>query len=203
MRSLSFRVLLLVIVLAYAGNQRAHAATLTVGVVDQATTAVADTVVYAVPVKPSASNRPPVAVEIVQQQRTFSPLVTVVQTGASVSFPNRDTVRHQVYSFSPAKTFELRLYAGVPVAPLIFDKPGLVVLGCNIHDRMVAYVMVVDTPWYGKTADNGVVRIEGLPPGEYRVSVWHPRMTATAAPRTVLVTSDMRIDAIAELKPAT
>ncbi len=202
MRSLAFR-LLLVVVLAHASGQRATAATLSVHVVDQSAVAIADAVVYAIPTAPASPGKPPAAVEIAQAQRAFSPLVTVVQTGASVSFPNRDTVRHQVYSFSPAKTFELRLYAGMPATPLIFDKPGLVVLGCNIHDRMIAYVMVVDTPWYGKTAGGGEVRIDGMPAGTYKLSLWHPRMAAEAPPRTVVVTSETRIDAVAELKPDT
>jgi len=76
----------------------------------------------------------------------------VVQAGTPILFPNHDKVRHHVYSFSPAKTFELKLYSGVPGTPVLFDKPGLVVLGCNIHDQMVAYVQVVNTPYFAKPA---------------------------------------------------
>ena len=97
-----------------------------------------------------ASGRLPVkplgGVQIAQAKRQFSPRVTVVTVGTPVTFPNFDTVRHHVYSFSPVKTFELKLYAGVPNAPVVFDKPGIAVLGCNIHDQMAAWVVVVDTP---------------------------------------------------------
>lgn len=133
----------------------------------------ADAVVYAVPAtKPAA--RASVAT-IAQFERRFVPAVSVVQTGASISFPNRDSVRHHVYSFSPAKTFELKLYAGTPADPVTFDKPGLVTLGCNIHDRMLAYVAVVDTPYFAKSDEAGNAVIDGLPAGDYAVHAWHPR----------------------------
>lgn len=177
------------------------AASLTVRVADQAGAAVEDAVVYAIPVA-GASPKTPAPAEIAQVKLTFVPFVTVVQTGASVTFPNRDTVRHHVYSFSPAKLFELRLYSGVPATPILFDKAGLVVLGCNIHDRMVAYVLVVDTPWFGKTTSGGQARIEGLPAGEYKVAVWHPRMKADGVPKTMNVTADASLDVAVDVRPA-
>ncbi len=99
-------------------------------------------------------------------------MVTAVPVGTAVSFPNRDTVRHHVYSFSPAKTFELKLYIGTPAAPVVFDKPGVVVMGCNIHDAMVAYVAVFDAPWVGVSDAAGVVRIDALPAGDYQLEYW-------------------------------
>ncbi len=84
--------------------------------------------------------------ELGQRNKRFAPYVLPVQTGTAVSFPNFDTVRHHAYSFSPIRTFEIKPYVGTPVAPVVFDKPGTAVLGCNIHDRMAAYVHVVDTP---------------------------------------------------------
>ena len=80
-----------------------------------------------------------------------------------------------MYSFSPAKTFELKLYLGKPAKPVVFDKPGIVVMGCNIHDHMVAYVMVANTPWLGVSDAQGRVRLSGLPAGDYRLEYWHPR----------------------------
>ena len=80
-----------------------------------------------------------------------------------------------MYSFSPAKPFELKLYIGTPAAPVVFDKPGVVVMGCNIHDPMVAYVVVSDTPWVGVSDAAGQVRIDGAPAGEYELEYWHPR----------------------------
>jgi hypothetical protein len=100
--------------------------------------------------------------------------VTVVQTGTAVEFPNNDTVRHHVYSFSQPKRFEIKLYAGKPGQPITFDKPGEVVIGCNIHDWMEAYVLVVESPYFGKTGPDGQVRIANLPAGRYRLQLWHP-----------------------------
>jgi len=108
-----------------------------------------------------------------QRNLQFVPEVLVVQTGTAVDFPNSDQVRHQVYSFSGAKKFELSLYAGRAHAPVVFDTAGLVTLGCNIHDNMLGYIVVTDSPWYGRTAPDGRVQLHELPPGEYRVRVWH------------------------------
>jgi plastocyanin len=128
-----------------------------VQVLDSAKRPLQDAAVYAVPlsgqITPKSNGR---RAEIEQRGRKFMPLVSVVQAGTEVSFPNNDTVRHHVYSFSPAKNFELKLYAGVPANPVNFDKPGTVVLGCNIHDKMVAYIQIVDTPWLGKTDADGM-----------------------------------------------
>src|SRR5271169_1126196 len=88
-----------------------------------------------------------------QKNRMFVPHVLAIQTGTAVSFPNSDNVRHQVYSFSSAKRFQLPLYAGTPAAPVVFDKPGVITLGCNIHDQMSAYVVVVDTPYFALTEE--------------------------------------------------
>ena len=108
-----------------------------------------------------------------QRDSAFVPGVLVVQAGTTVSFPNSDTVRHQVYSFSPAKRFELPLYSGKPAAPVVFATPGVVELGCNIHDWMLAYVVVVDTPYHVVTDARGQGRIEA-PAGTYILRVWHP-----------------------------
>jgi plastocyanin len=110
--------------------------------------------------------------ELNQSGSQFVPRVLAVTRGTAVTFPNRDRVRHHVYSFSPAKRFELPLYAGSPAAPVVFETPGLVTLGCNIHDWMVAYVLVLDTPYFGKTDATGEVRLEA-PPGDYVMRVWH------------------------------
>ena len=103
----------------------------------------------------------------------FVPDVLVVQTGTAVDFPNSDQVRHQVYSFSGAKTFQLALYAGRAHAPVVFDRTGLVTLGCNIHDSMLGHIWVTDSPWFGRTGANGVLDLRELPAGDYTVHVWH------------------------------
>ena len=105
----------------------------------------------------------------------FVPRVLIVRSGTEVAFPNSDNVLHHVYSFSEARRFELPLYAGAIHAPVRFDRAGLVTLGCNIHDDMVGYILVVDTPWFGKTAADGRLVIDGLPAGHYDVSAWSDR----------------------------
>lgn len=108
-----------------------------------------------------------------QRASQFVPRVTVVTVGTPVVFPNSDNVRHQVYSFSPAKRFELPLYSGKPAAPVVFNTAGVVELGCNIHDWMLAYVVVLDTPHHAITDTRGQGRIDA-PAGTYTLRVWHP-----------------------------
>jgi plastocyanin len=118
------------------------------------------------------SAEPGTVFQLAQKNRQFQPQLAVVQTGTAVNFPNFDTVRHHVYSFSPIKKFELKLYAGTPTAPVVFDQPGFAALGRNIHDAMLASVVVVDTPFFGKTDAAGQLKLE-LPPGDHEVLYWH------------------------------
>lgn len=122
-----------------------------------------------------------------QRDREFIPYVTIVQTGAMVEFPNRDPLKHHVYSFSPPKIFEIKLYAGKPMQPVLFDKPGEVAVGCNIHDWMEAYILVVDSPYFAKTGPNGKALIRNVPAGHYRLRVWHPRQKVEAPLRDIEV----------------
>ena len=111
-----------------------------------------------------------------QREQKFAPHVLAVHTNTQVRFPNSDNIRHQVYSFSTAKRFELRLYEGTPTDPLLFDKPGVVVLGCNIHDWMLGYIYVTDDPRFGVSDAQGRVRLDDLPAGAYHVTLWHPQL---------------------------
>ena len=115
-----------------------------------------------------------------QVNRTFVPDVLVLPVGSTVEFPNSDSVSHQIYSFSAAKRFQLPLYHGKPYAPVLFDQPGLVTLGCNIHDFMLAYVLVTDAPFFGRSDSSGSWSTD-LPRGTYRITVWHPRMQEDGA----------------------
>ena len=117
-------------------------------------------------------------VTVEQRDIQFQPFVTIVGAGSTVAFPNRDKVRHHVYSFSPAKKFELKLYAREDNRAVRFDQAGIVALGCNIHDQMSAYVAVVDTPWAVKTDTNGMARLTDIPGGAMEVTVWHPALRA-------------------------
>lgn len=171
------------------GGLPANASSVSVSVSDRGGKPLADAVVMLVPVSGHLPVRPLSGIEIAQARRQFNPRVTVVTVGTAIAFPNHDTVRHHVYSFSPVKSFELKLYAGVPAAPIVFDKPGVAVLGCNIHDEMVAWVVVVDTPLYARSIAGGKALIEGVPPGSYELHVWHPDLSepalATSTPLTV------------------
>jgi len=140
---------------------------------------------------------------IEQRDREFVPYLSIVQKGAAVRFPNRDMLKHHVYSFSPAKTFEIKLYAGQPAKPVIFDKAGEVALGCNIHDWMEAHVLVVESPWFGKTGADGIARIAQVPAGSYRLRVWHPRQKAAAAMQDVVIgaTPERRAELALEVAP--
>ena len=144
-----------------------------------------DAVALLEPASGKVAVKPLADVEISQAKRQFSPRVTLITTGTRATFPNFDTVRHHVYSFSPTKTFELKLYAGVPGVPLVFDKPGMAVLGCNIHDTMAAWVVVADTPWFARSAANGQARIDAVPAGNYRLRQWHPGLAPGTEPAPV------------------
>ena len=158
------------------------ASTITVSVTDKDGATVADAVVTLDSASGKQAVKPAAGVEMAQVKRQFVPRVLVVPVGTPVSFPNQDSVRHQVYSFSPANTFELKLYAGTPGEPVVFDKAGTAVLGCNIHDKMAAWIYVVETPYYGKTEVGGEIKLQQVPPGNYKLTVWHPAMPANTPP---------------------
>jgi len=148
---------------------------LSVRVVDAKGKPVRDAVVTVRPVgtrpaPPSISGRYSVS----QKDMQFNPFVLVVPVGANVSFPNFDASKHHVYSFSPAKRFELKLFARDQSRSERFDKPGVVALGCNIHDAMSAFIIVTDSPWTARTDAQGVVQFDNPPNAAARLSVWHP-----------------------------
>ena len=175
-------------ILALAAALPASAASLQLSVKDARGGALEDAVVWAVAKSaPPSRARREAAVE--QKDKQFRPMVTVVQTGTLVRFPNRDDIRHHVYSFSAPKNFEIKLYAGTS-APILFDKPGEVVLGCNIHDNMLGYIYVVDTPWFAKTRADGSARIDELPAGDYEVQAWHHAQGAMPATQAVKLRAD-------------
>lgn len=173
----------------------AGAADLHVQVLDALGQPLANAIVYAEPTVPVPHGKPPNAV-IDQVNRQFVPPVTVVQVGTSIYFPNSDNIRHSVYSFSPAKTFELSLYAGKTAPPVVFDRPGIVVLGCEIHDNMVAWVLVVNTSHYAQSNDRGSLTLRNLPAGDYRVRAWHEPMREATAEKSLHVQSGISPPAI-------
>ncbi len=147
-------------------------------VADDAGKPLPDAVVVAYPAGVRVEHaRPGTAIED-QVDKEFAPYVQAIRVGTYVKFPNNDDIRHHVYSFSAAKKFELPLYSGTPASAVLFDKVGVVRLGCNIHDWMIAYLYVTDAPYSGKTAAQGSVELKGLPAGTYRLRAWHPRLDA-------------------------
>ncbi|MCB1554951.1 MAG: methylamine utilization protein [Xanthomonadales bacterium] len=140
---------------------------------------------------PTQPGAPPQPVEAVldQIQSQFVPHQLVVPVGSRVRFPNSDVTRHQVYSFSAAKRFELPLYSGTPPEPIVFDSPGVVTLGCNIHDWMTGYIVVLDTRYFAESDTNGLARVE-LPAGEYALRVWHERLSGSVAPEHLILSAE-------------
>jgi plastocyanin len=175
----AMRVLAFVFALMFATSSAA--AELSVVVRTAAGRPVADAVVTLYP----ASGTPPVSearfgwpMKMVQQNLQFSPFVLIAPAGATVAFPNLDSVRHHVYSFSPIHPFELKLYGRDETRTVRFDHPGAIALGCNIHDGMIAFIKVVDTPYAAKTGPNGEAVLHDVPPGAATMHVWHPYMKA-------------------------
>ncbi|MES2583672.1 MAG: methylamine utilization protein [Pseudomonadota bacterium] len=158
----------------------AHAATVSVQLQDVTGKPLPEGVVFLESREARQLAKPMAGAEIAQVARQFTPRVLVVPVGTAVTFPNRDTVRHHVYSFSPNKKFELKLYTGTAANPVVFDQPGIAVLGCNIHDNMSAWVVVVETPYFSNGDAKGVATLKDVPPGNYRMRVWHPGLAVGA-----------------------
>ncbi len=165
--------------------QRVAAAEVAFLLTDPKGAPVGDAVVSLIPLDPPPGPRPSNAakpapnappLEIAQDGKEFQSLVTPIVVGTTVNFPNFDSVEHQVYSLSPVKKFELPLYKPGRSGSVTFDRPGVVVLGCNIHAWMLAYVVVLDTPWFAKSGRDGTAFVSAVPPGRYRAEVWHPTL---------------------------
>lgn len=181
----------------------ATAATVTVTVSDNAGSQLSDTVVYlqsanAVPVKPSND------LQIQQKGKEFSPFVSVAPVNSSLTFPNRDGIGHHVYSFSPAKTFELPLSEQELTTSILFDTPGIVTVGCNIHDWMVGYIYIVNTPYYAVTDQQGKLSINNVPAGSYTLHLWHPGIKSgkdLEQPMTINDQQDQQLNLKIDIKP--
>ena len=172
-------ILPLVTVMLFALCEPAGATNFTAEVVDQDGHPVANAVVTLVPEAktsmPAASTRLPTDKTIDQRNETFLPLVTIVPKGGHVVFANNDQTTHQVYSFSPVKQFEITLGHGEKSPPVAFDNAGVAALGCNIHDHMIAYAVVTESPWTALTGADGHATIADVPAGNYQAQVWHPK----------------------------
>jgi plastocyanin len=183
---------------------RAHAeGSIQVSVRDNKGAPIADAVVSFVPLDTTPVVQPPTTPFVIDQHdQEFEPYVTALVVGSRVSFPNLDDIRHQVYSISKAKKFEIPLYGQGAGETVVFDKPGIVSLGCNIHDWMSAHIVVLETPYFMKTPADGLATVTTLPTGRYRLDVWHPRLSTDVKREIVISASDPSMQTVAvTLKP--
>lgn len=164
-----------------------HAAVLDIAVVDSKGRVARNAVVTLTPENASVASRVPDKATIDQRREVYLPLVTILRVGGSLTFTNNDTTMHQVYSFSPIKQFQFETDKGEVSKPVVFNKPGIAVIGCNIHDNMLAYVFVTDAPLAALSDATGHARLTSLPVGTYRARVWHPNLTAEKMPPSVPV----------------
>jgi plastocyanin len=174
-----------------AATVAARATDVAFTLVDPKGAPVADAVVSLIPLDNPARPTPPAdPIEIPQSGQEFSTFVTPVVVGSTVIFPNADKVSHQVYSLSPVKKFALPLYKPHDSGTVVFDRPGVVALGCNIHDWMLAYVFVLETPWFAKSTADGAAKISSVPPGRYRAEAWHPTLKKSETREITLTNAD-------------
>ena len=185
---LRFLALLPVAFLAIAAPS--VAATLKLQVTDQAGKPLSDAVATLTPDSPDAlaAKPPPRDHFIDQKDETFLPLVEIVTAGDQVIFRNSDRTRHHVYTFSPLGSFEFLLKPNEVSTPVKLQKPGVIPVGCNIHDFMINYLFVTDSRWAGRSDEQGMVTLTDVPPGGYTVTWWHPRQRPGSAPATQAVT---------------
>ncbi|HSC11127.1 MAG TPA: methylamine utilization protein [Rhodanobacteraceae bacterium] len=156
----------------------AYAAGVGVRISDTRGHAVADAVVTIAPQSgASVAPAPPAATRVIDQKNeTFIPYIEVFRPGDKVVFHNSDNTRHHAYSFAPAGQFEFVLAPGESSAPLQLDKLGVIAVGCNIHDQMITYLYVTDTPLVAHSGGDGIAQLSNLPKGDYAVRVWHPQL---------------------------
>ncbi len=156
---------------------QAQAAQVTVKVSADNSQPLADMVVYLTPVA-GIENLPVNQAQVVvgQQEKKFSPYVTVVQKGQQITFENADDITHHIYSVSGKNSFDFKIQAGQSLQSSPMASAEEVAMGCNIHDWMSGYLLVVDTPYFAKTDINGQAAVDINNAGEYVLSVWHPQL---------------------------
>jgi len=200
--------------LAPGGSQVAHAAGLDVVVTDSNGDLVINAVVTLTNSEGSSSelivsdiqtSASGLLMSMNQRDKAFIPNVLPVHVGTRVTFPNQDDTQHHVFSFSRPKQFEMRLNAGSIGEGILFDVPGIVTVGCNIHDNMVGHIYVSSTPLFAASDEQGLAQFSDLAPGTYTLKLWHQRMNGRednfSQTVTILADVDRRADAQIRLKP--
>jgi len=164
----------------FALTSSAAAAKLHFQLTNQAGLPVSNAVISLTPSTPQPTQKAQPSLQKVRQRnREFLPYVLPVQRNTPIVFPNEDPFQHHVYSFSATKRFEVKLFSGMNKTPIIFDQIGVATLGCNIHDWMIGYIVVVDTPYFDKSNAAGQATFNQLPAETYRVDIWHPQLSKT------------------------
>ena len=131
-----------------------------------------------------------------QKDMTFLPMLLPVQAGTRVEFPNLDETFHNIFSYSPAKRFDLGRYRSDerPIPSLLFDVPGLVVLRCDIHEHMRGLILVLATPYFVLTDTEGRYHLDGLPAGRYKLKVWLDSRTTLERPVALSESATLHVD---------
>jgi plastocyanin len=174
---MAVRMIRTALILSLMAPSAAHAATVDITVHGPDGQPLSDAVVMVeTPDKPAGPIRFPWPMVMAQQNIAFVPHILIAPVGATVALPNHDRVRHEVYSFSKVKKFDIKLYGRDETRSVTFDKPGVVALGCNIHDTMSGFIIVVDTPFAAQTDAQGHVHLTGVPDGPVTVNVWSPSL---------------------------
>jgi plastocyanin len=176
-------------------------ADLTAHISDQNGDPLADAIVVLKPLFETKFGEPE-DTQIDQINEQFVPRVKAVQTGSSIFFPNQDQIRHHVYSFSEAKQFDIPLYSGTPSEPIRFDRPGLVVLGCNIHDQMRGYILISDSPLFAVSDSDGNISIDLELAGDYELNIWHPEQERSLDPIQISVDEELNFSADYQISTA-
>jgi plastocyanin len=161
-----------------AASLSAHAVTITgkVQIKKKNGEAVADAsnvVVFLEGLKAEAKDIPAKSATILQKDKQFTPAVLPIMVGMEVDFPNEDVIMHNVFSLSKTKTFDLGLYKKGTKKTVKFEKSGLVKIYCNIHEKMVSYILILDNPYYTTTDKDGNFKIENVPKGKFKLAAWH------------------------------
>ncbi|WDD98586.1 hypothetical protein [Thalassomonas actiniarum] len=153
-----------------------HALSLKVQVVDPADKPLENMVVYLEPLGGQQQGKTTKTVDIGQVNKTFTPYISVIQSGNAVRFYNQDDITHHIYSVTGSHKFSIKIRSGQEMLKQDFVETGEVVMGCNIHDWMSGYLLVLDTPYFDKTNSGGQLILDVAEPGQYRITVWHPQL---------------------------
>lgn len=150
---------------------------ITVTVLDPTLAEIEGVVVYLTPLDKSSINSLTTQTLIISQNnKKFTPYIAVLQKGQKIKFKNQDDVTHHIYSVSGKNRFDFKVKAGEHNNNIDISALGEVAMGCNIHDWMSGYVLVVDTPYFNKTTSTGISNFENIPAGNYKLTIWHPQL---------------------------